>query len=136
MSIKFKSIQRKNPLKREDAPKWYPQAIGDGETNLQDLADYASSVSTVSKADILAVLETTLTKVSKDLSDGRIVRVGEHFTLQMGLTGLPSDKEEEVTASKVKSCHILFRPGKMLSNMIKLATFKKLTPTKKEQNSD
>ncbi|AYW37739.1 HU family DNA-binding protein [Capnocytophaga canimorsus] len=126
MAVKFKAIQKQNPQKRNEPAKWYPHAIGDGEANLQDLADYASLVSTVSKGDILAVLETVLTKVSADLSEGRIVRVGEYFTLQMGLTGLPSEKEEEVSASKVKSCHILFRPGKMLSNMIKLATFKKL----------
>ncbi|AEK22419.1 HU family DNA-binding protein [Capnocytophaga canimorsus] len=126
MAVKFKAVQKKNPQKRDEPAKWYPQAVGDGETRLQDLADYASSVSTVSKADILAVLETVFTKVSKDLSEGHIVHVGEYFTLQMGLSGLPSDKEEEVNATKVKSGHILFRPGKMLSDMVKLATFKKL----------
>ena len=125
MAIKIKAIQKKNPQKITEPAKWYPQAIGDGETNLNELAAYASAVSTVSKGDILAVLETVLTKVSQDLSDGKIVRVGEYFTLQMGVTGIASEKEEEVNASKVKSAHILFRPGKMLSDMVKLATFKK-----------
>ncbi len=125
MPVKIKAVQKKNPQKPTEPAKWYPQAIGDGETNLKDLATYASAVSTVSKGDILAVLETVLTKVSQDLSDGKIVRVGEYFTLQMGITGVASEKEEDVTASKVKSAHILFRPGKMLSDMIKVATFKK-----------
>lgn len=125
MAIKIKAVQRKNPQKPTEPAKWYPQAIGDGETNLNDLAAYASAVSTVSKGDILAVLETVLTKVTQDLSEGKIVRVGEHFTLQMGLTGVPSDKEEDVTGIKVKSAHILFRPGKMLASMVKLATFRK-----------
>ena len=125
MAIKIKAVQRKNPQKPTEPAKWYPQAIGDRETNLNDLAAYASAVSTVSKGDILAVLETVLTKVTQDLSEGKIVRVGEHFTLQMGLTGVPSDKEEDVTGIKVKSAHILFRPGKMLASMVKLATFRK-----------
>ena len=60
MAIKFKVMQKQNPQKRNEPAKWYPHAIGDGETNLQDLTDYASSVSTVSKGDILAVLETVL----------------------------------------------------------------------------
>ncbi len=125
MAVKIKAVQKKNPQKPTEPAKWYPQAIGDGETNLSDLAAYASAVSTVSKGDILAVLETVFSKVSQDLGEGKIVRVGEYFSLQVGITGLPSEKEEEVTSSKVKSAHILFRPGKMLSDMIKVATFKK-----------
>lgn len=125
MAIKIKAVQRKNPRAITEPAKWYPQAIGDGETDINDLAQYASSVSTVSKGDILAVLETVFDKVSKDLSEGKIVRVGEHMTLQIGVTGSPSDKEEEVNGTKVKSAHILFRPGKVLSDMIKLLTFKK-----------
>lgn len=125
MPVKIKAVQRVNPQKREEEPKWYPQAIADGETTINDLADYASSVSTVSKADILAVLETVFEKTSKDLSDGKIVRIGEHFSLQVSVTGFPSDKESDVNGSKVKTAHILFRPGKVLSNMLKLLTFKK-----------
>lgn len=125
MSVKIKAVQKKNPQKPTEPAKWYPQAVGDGETNLNDLAQYASSVSTVSKADILAVLETVFDKVSKDLSEGKIVRVGEHMTLQVGVSGVASDKEEEVNSTKVKSAHILFRPGKVLSDMIKLLSFRK-----------
>jgi predicted histone-like DNA-binding protein len=125
MAIKFKTIARKNLQKPSEPAKWYASAVGDGETKLNDLAQYASETSTVSKADILAVLESTLTKVSKDLSEGKIVRVGEYFTLQMSVSSEGSEKEEEVTASKIKKSKINFRPGKMLGDMIKLATFSK-----------
>ena len=112
MPVKIKAVQKINPQKRNEPAKWYPQAIGDGETTLNDLAAYASSVSTVSKGDILAVLETVFDKAGKDLSDGKIVRIGEHFTLQVSITGTPSDKESEVNGSKVKSSHILSAQGK------------------------
>ncbi len=125
MSIKFKPIQKKNPSKPNEPAKWYAAAVGDGETRLSDLAAYASETSTVSKADILAVMESCFTKVSKDLSEGKIVRIGEYFTLQMSLSSEASEKEEEVTAAKVKKAKINFRPGKMLADMIKLATFQK-----------
>ena len=65
MPVKIKAVQKINPQKRNEPAKWYPQAIGDGETTLNDLAAYASSVSTVSKGDILAVLETVLIKQGK-----------------------------------------------------------------------
>lgn len=125
MPIKFNVIQRRNLQKPTEPQKWYATAIGDGESNLNDLAQYASETSTVSKADILAVLESTLSKVSKDLAAGKIVRVGDYFTLQMSLSSEASDNKEEVNASKIKSTKINFRPGKMLSDMIKLATYQK-----------
>lgn len=125
MPIKFNVIQRRNLQKPTEPLKWYASAIGDGESNLDDLAQYASETSTVSKADILAVLESTLAKVSKDLAAGKIVRVGDYFTLQMSLSSEASDKKEDVTAAKIKSAKINFRPGKMLSDMIKLATYQK-----------
>lgn len=125
MPIKFKTIQRKNLQKPDEPAKWYATAIGDGETRLQDLAAYASETSTVSKADILAVLESCFTKVTKDLSEGKIVRVGDYFTLQMSVSSEASDTEEEVTSSKIKKSKINFRPGRMLSDMIKLATYQR-----------
>ena len=125
MAIKFKVIQKKNPRDLNAPARWYARAISDGDTTLTDLADYASETSTVSKADILAVLESTLTKISKDLSNGRIVRVGEYFTLQMSVSSNPSNTEDEVTSSNIKKSKINFRPEKMLSDMIKLATYQK-----------
>ncbi len=125
MSIKFRVIQKKNPIKPDDAPKWYATAVADGETTLEDLASYASAVSTVSKGDILAVMESCFSKASQDLADGKIVRVGEYFTLQMGLSCEGSDHETEVNSSKIKKCRINFRPGKMLSKMIRLAKYQK-----------
>ncbi len=38
MSIKFKTIQKNNPLNRTAPALWYAHAVGDGETLLQDLA--------------------------------------------------------------------------------------------------
>lgn len=125
MSIKFKTIQRKNLQDNTLPAKWYATAVGDGETKLADLAAYAAETSTVSKADILAVLESCFTKVSKDLSDGKIVRVGEYFTLQMSISSEGADSESQVTASLIKKGKINFRPGKMLSDMIKLATYQR-----------
>lgn len=125
MAIKFKAEQKKNPQDLTATPFWYARAVGDGETTLKDLAEYASETSTVSKADILAVLETSLTKISKDLSNGKIVRVGEYFTLQMGVSSEPSVNQDDVNASKIKKAKINFRPGNMLSDMIKLASYQK-----------
>lgn len=125
MPITFNVISRKNPLKPNDPEKFYADFVGDGQTTLADLAKYASTVSTVSKADILAVLESTFSKIADDVADGKIVYVGEYFTLQASGSSEGKDTPEEVNASSIKSVKTIFRPGKMIKNALKLATFKK-----------
>ena len=125
MPIKFNVVQRANPQKRDEPAKFYANIVGDGKTTLADLANYAAEMSTVSKADILAVLESTFAKIATDIADGKIVYVGEYFTLQAGGSSTGSEKEKDVSAANVKSVKAVFRPGKMIRDALKLATFKK-----------
>ena len=63
MPITFTVTPKRNPQKPNDPQKYYASIVGDGKTTLSDLAKHASTVSTVSKADILAVLESTFEKI-------------------------------------------------------------------------
>ncbi|WP_411811926.1 DNA-binding protein [Chryseobacterium scophthalmum] len=125
MPITFNVISRKNIQKPNDPPKYYADIVGNGQTTLADLAKYASTVSTVSKADILAVLESTFSKIADDVADGKIVYVGEYFTLQAGGSSEGKETADEVNASSIKSVRTLFRPGKMIKDALKLSTFQK-----------
>lgn len=125
MPITFNVIQKRNPQNPTAPEKFYADIVGDGQTTLDDLAKYASTVSTVSKADILAVLESTFSKIADDVADGKIVYVGEYFTLQAGGSSEGKDTADEVNASSIKSVKTIFRPGKMIKNALKLAEFKK-----------
>ncbi|MGX9987100.1 HU family DNA-binding protein [Soonwooa purpurea] len=125
MPIKFNVVARKNPRDFAAPPKYYANIVGDGKTTLEDLAKYAASTSTVSKADILAVLESTFSKIADDVGDGKIVYVGEYFTLQAGGSSEGKDTPEEVGASSIKSVKTVFRPGRLIKNAIKLSSFQK-----------
>lgn len=125
MPITFSVVPKKNPQQPTNPPKYYANIIGDGKTTLADLAKHAATVSTVSKADILAVLESTFSKIADDVADGKIVYVGEYFTLQAGGSSEGKDTAEEVNASSIKRVRTIFRPGKMIKDALKLAEFKK-----------
>ena len=125
MSIKFNVVQRANPQKRNDPAKYYANIVGDGKTTLADLAKHAGAISTVSKADILAVLESTFEKIANDVADGKIVYVGEYFTLQAGGSSEGKDTAAEVTSASIKSVRTIFRPGKMIKDALKLSSFQK-----------
>ncbi|PZU80017.1 MAG: DNA-binding protein [Chryseobacterium sp.] len=125
MPITFKIVARKNPRDPDAPEKYYADIVGEGKTTLADLAKHAGAMSTVSKADILAVLESTFAKIAEDIADGKIVYVGEYFTLQAGGSSEGKETPEEVTASSIRSVRTIFRPGKMIRDALKLATFKK-----------
>ncbi|MBQ0151580.1 MAG: DNA-binding protein [Chryseobacterium sp.] len=125
MPITFNVISRTNPQSPTDPPKFYADIVGNGETTFDDLAKHASSVSTVSKADILAVLESTFSKIADDVAAGKIVYVGDYFTLQASGSSEGKATAEEVNATSITSVKTVFRPGKLIKDALKLATFKK-----------
>lgn len=125
MPITFNVVPRNNPQDPNAPAKYYATIVGDGKTTLNDLAKYAATVSTVSKADVLAVLESTFTKIAEDVADGKIVYVGEYFTLQAGGSSEGQAKAADVTGADIKSVRTLFRPGKMIKDALKTATFRK-----------
>lgn len=125
MPITFNAVPRKNPQSPSDPPKYYANIVGDGKTTMVELAKYAASMSTVSKADILAVLESTFAKIAEDVADGKIVYVGEYFTVQAGGSSRGVATEAEVNATTIKSVRTIFRPGKMIKDALKLAEFHK-----------
>lgn len=98
--------------------------VGDDKTTLSDLVKHASSTSTVSKADILAVLESTFDKIAQDVADGKIFYVGD-FTLQASGSSERKDTPEQVNSSSIKSVRTIFRPDKMIKDALKLASFQK-----------
>jgi len=125
MPITFSAVQKRNPQRPNDPQKFYAHIMGEGKTTLADLAKHAASTSTVSKADILAVLESTFTKIADDVADGRIVYVGEYFTLQAGGTSEGQPSAQEVNSTSIKSLRTIFRPGKLIKDALKLAEFHK-----------
>lgn len=125
MPITFNVVSKSNPQKPTDPKKYYAHIIGEGKTTLADLAKYAASTSTVSKADILAVLESTFSKIADDVADGKIVYVGEYFTLQAGGSSTGEVTAAEVNSASIKSVKTIFRPGKLIKDALKLAEFHK-----------
>lgn len=65
------------------------------------------------------------TKIAEDVADGKIVYVGDYFTLQAGGSSEGKNTADEVNASSIKSVKTIFRPGKMIKDALKLAEFKK-----------
>lgn len=125
MAVLFKATPKKNPQDLEAPEKFYPQAVGNGSTDLKELAELVASQCTVNRADCAAVLLALEDNIIRALRQGRIVRLGELGTFQVGLSGKGSEKQEEVGAQNIIGAHINFRPGLELAKMLKTLLYKK-----------
>jgi predicted histone-like DNA-binding protein len=125
MSVKFKVLQRKSPQDLLAPEKYYAAAIGDGEIDLDALAEKIAYQCTLTEVDCHAVLLSLVHNVSQELNEGRIVRLGKLGTFQVGISAIGKDTPEEVSASTIVKSRILFRPGKKLRSVLTDLSYRK-----------
>jgi predicted histone-like DNA-binding protein len=127
MSVKFKSIPRKNPQDLAEPEKFYGIAIGDGETDLAGLAELISYQCTVTAADCYAVLLSLEHNIINELSQGRIVKLAHLGNFQVGVSSEGKATPQEVVAASITKNRILFRPGKKLRDLLKTVSYQKVS---------
>ncbi|MEJ8589918.1 HU family DNA-binding protein [Riemerella anatipestifer] len=126
MSIKYKTIQKAQPgVAGGGDKKFYASPVYQGEKTLEGLTKDIEKISTVSGADIRAVLYALVDVMQTSLSEGRIVRLGELGSMRVSLSSEGKAKEEEITSAAIKSAKVLFTPGSDLKKMLQTLKFEK-----------
>lgn len=125
MAIKFKTQPRKNPRDMAAPDKFYAAAIGNGETDMESLAEMIAYQSTLTDTDCYAVLRSLEHNIISELNQGRIVKLGSLGNFQVSISSNGKATPEEVTAIDVTKSRILFRPGKKLRKLLGDLTYQK-----------
>ncbi|AZZ59186.1 HU family DNA-binding protein [Riemerella anatipestifer] len=126
MSIKYKTIQKAQPgVAGGGDKKFYASPVYQGEKTLEGLTKDIEKISTVSGADIRAVLYALVDVMQTSLSEGRIVRLGELGSMRVSLSSEGKAKEEEVTSAAIRNTKVLFTPGSDLKKMLQTLKFEK-----------
>lgn len=93
--------------------KWYPVAvITDRPAEVDEVAQQIAEASTVSKADVVAVLAALPSVMSRLMNAGRSVHLQDlgHFRYTIAAKKGGKDTAEEVTANDVQHTRIRFMP--------------------------
>lgn len=126
MSMKFKAIQKAQPgVSGGGDKKYYANPVYTGEITLDQLTEKIEKISTVSGADIRAVLYALVDVIPAELANSQIVRVGDLGSFRISLSSEGKEKEEDITANSIKSSKILFTPGAKLRIMQNNLKFEK-----------
>ena len=115
MAVKFKVVKRKvlNGAEK-DSVKNYAIAKTSGTSDLNKLCKLICSRSTLSSADVKAVLDSLNWAMDLELSSGNVVQLGEFGNFRMSINSEGTNTPEDFDATKIKGARIIFFPGSAL----------------------
>ncbi len=127
MSVKYSIVERPDPRDITQPRKFYPTIKRTETVTLDSMVDTISDYSTVNPPDVLAVLESLIRLVPKQLLQGRGVNFGSLGTFYLSASSEGSDTEEDVNESKFKKIYLRFLPSKKLKNKFRDIFFEKIS---------
>lgn len=130
MATFYKLVQRRNMHKGAgaDSKLFYAQAKSIGTSDLNRLCDMINERSTVSSADVKAVLDSLVYVMKRELSDGKIVQLGEFGNVRITFGSEGVEQEKDFHSSMIRRPKYTFTPGKELQDQKKLLQYAKITP--------
>ena len=131
MAIKYaiQQINRKGATPDSKEIKYYAQAKYDGVTSQTDIAQMVSQISAISVGDVLSVMNTVSMLLSMELSNGRIVDLGDLGRFRATLRSKSCDKPEEFKREMIHGNRVIFVPGAQIRHKMTNASYRKNDPT-------
>ena len=107
------------PGKPDEAKKAYAKAQVNREVSLREFSARVASQTTVSRADVYAVIIAAVENMCEALRAGDQVDFGELGKFRLQVTSKAAETAEQFTASNITGVNIQFVPGSDLKNLFK-----------------
>lgn len=117
MALNYSVSLRPNPLDKDAAPKAYATAQINGELTLKQLSKRVSSQTTVSRADVVAVLTATVDNLLEALTEGKQVDFGELGKFRLQIISEGTNSLADFTAASITGVNIQYIPGEDLKTI-------------------
>ena len=118
MALKYRIVERQNALTK--TLQYYAQVEPVEPLNLQDIAEGIEKTSTVSSADIKAVLDALQFEVIRALRAGNSVRLGDLGSFRPTLSSRAALSAEAFTAANLRRVRVQFSPSARMESELKL----------------
>ena len=118
MAIKYRIAERQNPLTK--TLQYYAQVMPVEPLTLEDIAEGIEKTSTVSSADIKAVLDALQFEVIRALRAGNSVRLGDLGSFRPTLASRSALSADAFTIANLKGVRVRFTPSSRMESELKL----------------
>lgn len=117
MPLNYSVALRANPLDKDAAHKAYAKAQINGELSLKQLSKRVASQTTVSRADVVAVLISTVDNLLDALQEGKQADFGELGKFRLQILSEGAETLADFTADNILGVNIQFIPGEDLKKI-------------------
>lgn len=127
MPLNYSIVLLGNPRKPDDPKKAYARSQVSKELTLKGLSQRVAAQTTVSRADVSAVLISVVENMIEALRDGEQVDFGELGKFRLQATSRGADSAEVFTATNITGVNIQFVPGDDLKKDLQRYEFQSRT---------
>jgi predicted histone-like DNA-binding protein len=121
--MKFKVIERSNPIHPEAPKKKYASPVNAGKFSIKDFSKEIAGRSSLTRGDVENVLNNFLDELPTFLKLGLSVKLGDFGTMRLNLVSDGVDADKEFTAANIKGAKVIFTPGVELKENLKGIAF-------------
>ena len=129
MALNYSVSLRTNPIKKDEPAKAYATAQINGELSLKQLSRRVSMQTTVSRADVVAVLISTVENLLDALQEGKQVDFGELGKFRLHILNEGAESLEKFTSTNITGVSIQYIPGEDLKNVFAGLEFQPVAST-------
>ena len=133
MALNYSVSLRTNPIKKDEPAKAYATAQINGELSLKQLSRRVSMQTTVSRADVVAVLISTVENLLDALQEGKQVDFGELGKFRLHILNEGAESLEKFTSTNITGVSIQYIPGEDLKNVFAGLEFQPVATRKAQQ---
>ena len=123
MPLNYSIVLLGNPRKPDDPKKAYARSQVSKELTLKGLSQRVAAQTTVSRADVSAVLISVVENMIEALRDGEQVDFGELGKFRLQAPSRGADSAEVFTATNITGVNIQFVPGDDLKKIFNGMSF-------------
>lgn len=117
---KYKLIQKKNPVKKDESAKWYANPVKENQLDTRAVCRAVTRNTTVAPTELETSMNLVCDGIPALLQQGNSVRIGSLGTMRLsfGSTGV-DDIDHFNAATMIKNVKVIFTPSKELIAAIK-----------------
>jgi len=125
MAFKFNIQEIGNAIEPTAPKKFYLRPVSSGEMTLDDLASEISHASSLTEADVHAVLQSLVRAIPRAIADGYIVRLGNLGSFRMSVNSSGSERREDVSEKNIQKRRLIFYAGRQVKKELEKVKFER-----------
>ena len=129
MAISYVKVKRTIAVGANPGEKFLAQIVREQPVDLDLIADQISGASTMSKADVMGVLQQLQVQMSYHLLRGATIHLGLLGTFSPSLRARAMETVDDVTVQSIKGLFINFRSSTWLNKEVKNVGYRLVDPT-------